>query len=181
MITTKKLLSRIDSNLNGCYHFDGTYKLVKNGFPLIVLSRTDAVHRVHPIAFCLTSHEQEIDFTNFYEGLITLSDDLDIEFDPEYIVQDAWDASYNAATNLFENVSILMCYFHVMKNCKDIYKQYPQPKQKIIKKYIRKLHMSTSGTDLTRNLATFKDYAVNVDECRSLYYYLKRSWLKGNY
>ncbi|CAF0781332.1 unnamed protein product [Brachionus calyciflorus] len=82
-------MSRIDSYLNGCYHIDGTYKLVKNGFPLIVLTRTDSQHKVHPIAFCLTSHEQEIDF---YEGLRTLSSDLDIEFDPDYIVQDA---SYN--------------------------------------------------------------------------------------
>jgi hypothetical protein len=66
MVTTKALMSRINSYLFGCYHIDGTYKITKNGFPRnLVLIRTDTHHKVHPIAFCLSSHEQEKEFCEF--------------------------------------------------------------------------------------------------------------------
>ncbi|CAF0872227.1 unnamed protein product, partial [Brachionus calyciflorus] len=74
----------------------------------LVFARTDAEHKIHPVAFCLSSHEQATDFSEFYTGLINLADDLCVEFDPEYIVQDACDASYNAAVKLFENFKILI-------------------------------------------------------------------------
>ncbi|CAF1031090.1 unnamed protein product [Brachionus calyciflorus] len=157
MVTTKKLLTNLDSNLPGCYHIDANYKLVKNGFPLLVFARTDAEHKIHPIAFCLSSHEQETDFN-------------------------ACDASYNAAVKLFENVDILMCYFHVVSNCKKKhFNVFPNSKKKIVKNYLRNLHMSTSGTNMTQNLVDFRDYAVTQRECSGLYYYLKKSWLIGRF
>lgn len=179
MVTTKKLLSNLDSNLCGSYHIDATYKLVKNGFPLLVFARTDAEHKIHPIAFCLSSHEQESDFNEFYRGLINLANDLCIEFDPEYIVQDACDASYNAAVKLFDT-KILMCYYHVVSNCKKKhFNVFPEKKREMVKSHLLNLHMSTSGKNLTQNLLDFKEYAVIQRECSSLYYYLKKSWLVG--
>ncbi|CAF1111655.1 unnamed protein product [Brachionus calyciflorus] len=116
MVTTKKLLTNLDSNLPGCYHIDATYKLVKNGFPLLVFARTDAEHKIHPIAFCLSSHEQEKDFSEFYTGLINLADDLCVELDPEYIVQDACDASYNAAKYAVTQRECLGLYYYLKKS-----------------------------------------------------------------
>jgi hypothetical protein len=48
---------------HGVFHIDGTYKMTVQGYPLIVFGV------FHPICFMLTSHETEIDFTTFYNGL----------------------------------------------------------------------------------------------------------------
>ena len=92
----------------GCYHIDGTYKLIRNQFPLLVFGRTEKQNKFHLIAFCITSHEKEEDFVHFYNGLIRLADELDIEFDPAYFVQDACEASFNATKYLFPESEILM-------------------------------------------------------------------------
>ncbi len=101
---------------NGIHHIDGTYKITTYGFPLIVYGVSDQAGRFHPACFMLTSHEQEEDFAYFYESLSDLAHLLDVEFDPSYIMQDACDASYNAAKEFFPEATYLMCYFHVKKN-----------------------------------------------------------------
>ena len=118
MMTSKKMIRLLDSayHSKGCYHQDYTYKITKNGFPLLVFGISDQAHRFHPIAFGIMSHEQEIDFEEFYKGLIDLSKKFYIAFNPEYIMQDAWDASYKSAIKNFEDVNILMCWYHVMAN-----------------------------------------------------------------
>ncbi|CAF0849063.1 unnamed protein product [Brachionus calyciflorus] len=58
-ISSLKLLSNLDSSIPGAYHIDGTYKLIKNRFPLIVFGKTDMNQKLHVLAFCITSHEQE--------------------------------------------------------------------------------------------------------------------------
>ncbi|CAF0823336.1 unnamed protein product [Brachionus calyciflorus] len=54
----------------------------------------------------MTSHEQESDFHDFYSSVLTGTIRLNIKFTPGYIVQDAWNASYNAAISLFPDANI---------------------------------------------------------------------------
>ncbi len=118
MATSKKLMSYLEQSLTGkgILHLDCTYKITKSGFPLLVLGITDMIHQFHPIAFEITSHEQEMDFEEFFNGLHELSNTLDINFDPEYILQDAWTASSNAIKKCFPDCQVIMCWFHVMCN-----------------------------------------------------------------
>ena len=90
--------------------------MVKNKYPVDVFGVTDSHGKLHPIAFMITSFETEHDFNIFYKSMITLAALLDLDFSPEYIMQDACKASYNAARSCFPNVIILMCFFHVMQN-----------------------------------------------------------------
>ena len=53
-------------------------------------------------------------------GLTVLANDLNIQSDPRFIMQDAYNASYNAARKAGLNSEILMCYFHVIYNIKII-------------------------------------------------------------
>jgi hypothetical protein len=85
----------------GVFHVDGTYKILKTGFPLVVYGVTDLCGHFHPIAFFITSHETENDFFLFYTELLALASSLKILFDPKFIMQDALPASYNAAVLLF--------------------------------------------------------------------------------
>ena len=103
----------------GIHHIDGTYKITSYGYPLVVYGISDQCGQFHPGAIMVTSHESEKDFVNLYEGLINLFDKFDIEFEPEYLMQDACPASRNAVLKFFPNVKILMCYFHVKKNVRN--------------------------------------------------------------
>jgi hypothetical protein len=110
-MTSKKLMSNCENK--GVIHLDGTYKLLKNNFPLVIIS--DKQGQFHPIAFMITSHECQADFSVLYKDLIKLAKQLGLEFEPEYIMQDSAPASLNAAKELFD-CPILMCYFHVTHN-----------------------------------------------------------------
>jgi hypothetical protein len=75
-----------------------------------------------PIAFSVISHEQEQDFTKFFQTLIAFCLELVKDISPtiKYLMMDACGASFNAANlSLGPNIKILMCYFHVLKNVKE--------------------------------------------------------------
>ena len=101
---------------NGIHHIDGTYRITVHGFPFLVYGVSDQVGRFHPVCFMITSHETIPDFFVFYESLIKLTESFEIEYDPEFIMQDACLASETSVLRFFPEVKILMCYFHVMKN-----------------------------------------------------------------
>ena len=42
---------------NGCLHMDATYKLIYQGFPVLLLAISDANRRTHPVALSVSSHE----------------------------------------------------------------------------------------------------------------------------
>ena len=71
MLTSVALIKRCE--MKGVFHIDGTYKLVRNGFPVIVFGISDLQGTFHPIAFCITSNEEEVDFTEFYGGIISIN------------------------------------------------------------------------------------------------------------
>ena len=113
-MTSKNLMKLIQ--MRGVFHIDGTYKITSHGYPLVVHGITDLAGVFHPIAFMISSHETEADFYNFYRGLTELAESLGLSFNPEFFIQDAQRACYNAIKKLFPRVIILMCYYHVAAN-----------------------------------------------------------------
>jgi hypothetical protein len=55
----------------------------------------------------------------------------------------------DALLTTYPSVKHLMCYFHVVKNCKDHLKSFPKEKQKTILCDIQFLHSSTSEEDFS--------------------------------
>ncbi len=154
MITSKKLMNNCERI--GMFHIDGTYKLVKNHFPVLVLGITDIAGRFHPIAFCITSNEDTHTFTEFYSGLRDLAGEMGIEFDPDFIMQDSWDASYVGATNAGLKSDILMCYFHVIYNIKKLYKHKISKEEWFeLRSFISNIHLSRSETERDLNWIKF--------------------------
>lgn len=104
-----------------------------------------------------------------------LANSLDINFEPEFIVQDAWLASYNAAKEVFPTVNILMCYFHVVLNCKKNKLDIPLDLQKLMfKKYIQRLHMTTSSDHFKKYYKQF--VRALYDDCPDFIKYFFNSW-----
>jgi DNA-binding transcriptional regulator YiaG len=175
-ITSKRLLKNLDTDLPGVYHIDSTYKLIRNGFMVYVFGKTDMQHKFHPIALGVYSHEQKEDFEHFYESLIKAASKIDIDFDPDFIIQDACQASYNAATEFFTS-KILMCYFHVMQNIKKRIVSFNNKLQEKIKLDLHNIHMSkTKELSINRMNEMLQKFKVtNKDFAR----YLKAQWFTG--
>ena len=55
--TSKTLLKRIPQGI--IFNCDGTYKIIKFGFPLIVFGVSDINRKFWPVGFMLSSHEQK--------------------------------------------------------------------------------------------------------------------------
>ena len=113
-MTTRLLMHDIE--YDGVHHIDGTYRITTNGFPLIVYGISDQAGQFHPICLMITSHEKTKDFIIFQRGLVNLATELELEYDPDYMMHDACPASKIAILKFFPDIIILMCYFHVKKN-----------------------------------------------------------------
>ena len=107
-----------------------------------------------------------------------------IEFDPEYIMQDACDASANTARRLFPEVKILMCYFHVKKNVKENVASdnlLPKEKRDELRDDLTDIHMSHNPEDYRDNIEKFKTkyykrHRACYDYCASWFYGPWSNW-----
>ncbi len=92
----------------------------------MALGITDIAAEFHPIAYCVTSHEKEEDFIAFFSAVKKLSAELELSFNPDFLMMDALNATYNAASKIFPDTTILMCFSHMMQNvkksCKTMFK-----------------------------------------------------------
>ena len=79
-LTSKKIMSKFE--LNGMFHIDATYKIIKYNYPLIILGITDMERRFHPICYMFTSHEQEVDYDHFFDSLLVECKCLGLRFEP---------------------------------------------------------------------------------------------------
>ncbi len=84
-LTRKTMLSRVE--LNGMFHLDATYQIVKYNYPLIILGVTDITRKFHPICYMFTSHEQERDYDHFFESLLHECKFFDFKFEPSLRAQ----------------------------------------------------------------------------------------------
>ena len=83
---------------------------------------------------------------------------MELEFDPDYLMMDSSDATYNAASRVF-NCEILMCYYHmkanVKKNCESLFKSDGQYEELL--EQIDMLHFSKSEKQFSVRIKEFKD------------------------
>ena len=128
----------------------------------------------------ITSHEQELDFHHLYSGLVEIADQLEINFKPKFIIQDACGASYDAAIDVFGvDVVILMCFYHVKANLlkhahlrdKDRYDEFEED--------VNDLHFSVTEDIYKDNLRLFKSKFSESEP--EIYAYFENQWLTGNF
>ena len=131
--------------------------------------------------FTLPSHETEIDFTTFYNGLYRQCDLMGIEFEPEFVMQDAQESSYNAVKKLFPNVQVLMCYYHVCENIRK--KAYPLLSNKDdvydeLKAAVQEMHLSSTEEEFEALKLEFNESFKRFPELLS---YMKSQWFEGKF
>lgn len=115
-LSTKKLLDVVCST--DVLHIDATYKLIWQGFPVLVLGITDKNRKSHPLCLGVSTNERQEDFQMIFDGLkekvLTLFDHV---MEPKVLVCDGAQATINAFIEVFGNAPIVrMCWAHEKKN-----------------------------------------------------------------
>jgi len=94
------------------------FKNLSHIYLIFIKGITDIQGHFHLIAAMITSNETEEDFIYFYKALKELAEKLNINFEPKYVMQDAQRSSFNAVKEVFPDVKVLMCWYHVKANLK---------------------------------------------------------------
>lgn len=135
----------------------------------------------HLIAFMISNQEKEIDFIEFFLGLINLAKEMDMDFDPLYIMMDASDACFNAIKNILPEAKVLMCFFHVMKNIKaNCEKPLTKDQYQKLKFDIGQIHYSVSKDDYFCKLKKF-EVCCDQKGTSEVFKYMSKQWFYGNF
>jgi hypothetical protein len=156
MFTSKALLSVLNvaiCNRNTTpvvLHADSTYKLNQNEFPLLVIGVSDGTQAFHPLCFGVLSHHNNIHYTRAFNDLYNLFCTI-FNYEPtvDYVVTDCDHAlryGLHCGFRVDEEQHI-MCFFHVVKACKEKLKGKESTVTKRILEEIRNLRTSTNEHD----------------------------------
>jgi hypothetical protein len=116
VITSKTLLQNLKFANTHCL-CDGTYKVMNEKYPVLVVGVTDKSRQFHPIAIAVSSNERCQEYAFLFSSLRETAESvLQCTFEPEKLVSDAADAIRNGYLEAFPVKSIddsLTCYYHV--------------------------------------------------------------------
>ena len=117
-IGTKSLLKI--ANLTTNLHADATYKLIWQGFPVLVVGTTDKAKRFHPLCMAITTSERKEDFVMLFDALKKAAFSLySFNLEPNALICDAAKSIQNAFQEVFGTEStIKMCWAHAKKTSK---------------------------------------------------------------
>lgn len=114
-VSTKRLLK--SASISKKIHSDATYKLVWEGFPILVVGTTDMDRHFHPFGLAACSNEKTGDFIFIFEALVSGVNYLNEEINPDCLISDASEAIRNAFQHVFgAEKRLLMCWAHVRRN-----------------------------------------------------------------
>lgn len=178
-VMTSKLLLQ-NATKSNIIHVDATYKLLWNGFPVLVLGTTDKNRQFHLISIGVSTNETEADFAFMLTSLKTgIEHHLGEKYEPTVLVLDAAGAIHNAFDSVFpdsNNIKV-MCFYHVKANMK---KQTLSTKANwdIIKDDVNQLQLAPSKAAFEKACECFikKWRVLESDFCD----YFERIWLDRN-
>ncbi|CAF3028112.1 unnamed protein product, partial [Rotaria sp. Silwood2] len=115
-VTTKNLMKNC-LNSNHVYT-DATYKLIWQGYPVLIVGTTDKQCAFHPFGIVLCINEETNDFEFMFKSVqLTVEKLYNFNYCPIILVADASEAITNGFINVFNVIEKrIMCWFHVTKN-----------------------------------------------------------------
>jgi len=113
-ITTKRLLQIASRSKR--IHADATYKLLWQGFPVLIVGTTDLDRHFHAFGMSVCSNETTHDFRFLFRGLQEGIQKLNLEeINPEFLIADGADAIRNAFRDVFGEKPMIMCWAHMRR------------------------------------------------------------------
>lgn len=116
VVSTKRLLKNSVGRQNVCT--DGTYKIMWQDFPIIVVGFLDRANHFHATALCLTARERTIEYEFVFNAIQNAAKKfIGADICPKVVVSDAAPAIRNAFYSSFESAEQnVICYIHVQRN-----------------------------------------------------------------
>ena len=112
VISTKRLSSLTEKSL--MVQTDGTFKLIWQGYPVILAGTSDRNNVFHPFALAILRGEAAEDYAFVFGAL----HQWDAKWKPSILLADGSDAITSGYATIFGVPDIrCMCYFHVLHNC----------------------------------------------------------------
>jgi hypothetical protein len=116
IISSKKLLENI-KYVESHWVSDGTYKLIHEKYPVLVMGTTDRSKQFHTFAVAVSSNERTQEFDFMFSSLQEQAESLfGVDFHPKKLVSDASDAIRNGFLTAYPEREIddtATCYFHM--------------------------------------------------------------------
>lgn len=98
-------------------HVDSTFKVNRAGYPLLVIGVSDRNGSFHLVAVAVVSHRTQLVWKRFLSKILHLAEQMNLaEPSIAYAMTDEDTAQINALASVFPGVTVLRCYFHLMKN-----------------------------------------------------------------
>ena len=166
VLTTKRLMQSLsDANKaqTGCLHVDATYKLVWQGYPILVLALSDANHKMFPCALGIMSNEDTEAFQFLFSTLQTETEkEGGQRFQPSLAVADGAAAITAALRDVFgPGCRRAMCWAHVIRQVDKKILSIPDAEaQASVREAVRVLQLASSPTEFQAARALFADWLL---------------------
>ncbi|XP_073948903.1 uncharacterized protein [Choristoneura fumiferana] len=161
-------------------HADATYKLIWQGFPVLVVGTSDKNRKFHPICLTISTYERKVDFETVFKGLKdSISSIFSNAFEPKVLVCDAAKNIQDAFIDVFgKETTVRMCWAHAKKQiCTKLDQTTNESLRKSILQDIDALQCATSPKVFT---AASKDFLRKWREQKTFVAYFKIEWLTKN-
>ena len=187
-ISTKRLLKLGSRSAN--IHADATYKLIWQGYPVLITGYSDANRQFHPISLAITMDEAKEDFHFIFaavaNGVSMIYPDDHPGFAPTHLICDAAPAIKNGYTSAFghEPEKTISCWAHVVMNMdKQIVRVRDKETRVAIREDIFLLQLCPDEDSFHHAAALFltKWESSDKDGVASFLEYFQGSWLQRNY
>lgn len=178
VLSTKNLLKQCISA--DILHADATYKLIWQGYPVLIAGTTDKNRKFHPICLTVTTNECKADFKTMFQGVKSnLLSIFSHTFEPKILVCDAAKSIQNAFRDVFgKETFVKMCWAHAKKK---ICTKLDQTTEKNFRKYLLEdIDALQSATSVEVFSAASKLFLKKWKDQKAFVKYFKKEWLIKN-
>ena len=96
---------------------DATYKLIWQGYPVLIIGATDIGKKFHPFGLSISIKEEHTDFAFIFSLKDAVKTLFDVDYQPTTLIADASAAITNGFVEAFESIDFrVMCWAHLLRN-----------------------------------------------------------------
>ncbi|XP_077298239.1 uncharacterized protein LOC143919681 [Arctopsyche grandis] len=185
-IASSKALLKLALRDNFIIHADATYKLIWQGFPVLVIGTSDRNKKFHILAVAVCSNEQTADFEFVFRSLKeTVKKIYDFEMRIKVLIADASYSIKNGFENTFGTDAVIrMCWTHMRRA---VYKKAQVLVEKI---HVDKILADIDAIQISENQNTFikayelfrkkwENEPIFLKYFQREWYHKNRNWYEG--
>ena len=177
-LSSNRLVQLLEKAAAWPLHVDGTYKLVCQGFPVLMAGLTDANHAFHPIAISIVSHEDKGAYVGLLKSLkAAYHEHTNCQLAPRFVLADASPAITSAIRDVFQGCQRAMCWAHVIRNIDKKLKSVPQQQRGPFRNDLLVLQCATTSVEFTNGWQLLKRYYSSQADLLPILEYIETNWI----